>query len=276
MTFIVYYANISSQSECKGVCFVHSDITIITAIENIDYLKKVAGNIAQLPDYSMLASAKYFTDIIELCKELSPDILICDLSCSNGQMPSTIREICNRQNCSVKVIATASSKSGELYMSDSIASGAELFMGKLDNPDVLRSTLRIISNHSSSCNKKHYINELTEKVDILLHKLMLPVYFNGYRYLKSAIISMATRDSRLPDISCNLYQEIALEFNTNERHVERALHKAISHINKNNSKNYIIDTILGFNINASMFSFNTKELIALIADQLRLQNYVLD
>ena len=90
----------------------NKNLKIITAIEDVNYLKKVAGNISQINEASVIASSKYSTDIIDLCRVLSPDILICDLSAENGSMTTTIREICKEHKCSVKIIATASSKSG--------------------------------------------------------------------------------------------------------------------------------------------------------------------
>lgn len=253
-----------------------NNLKIITAIENIDYLKKVTETISQISNATMLAYSKNTNDIVELCAELSPDILICDLSSENGEMSSAIKKICKHTHRpTLHVIATASSKAGEAYISDSIKNGADLFMENLDNPDILRSTLRIISHHSdkSTSNDDEIEHILCIKTDEILHKLMLPVHCSGYYYLKSAITRTAMRNTKLPDISCRLYSKIAEEFETNPRHVERAICKAVKRITTMCQKEYILYTILEYSINPLNYELNAKELIALIADQLRL-NYI--
>ena len=113
-------------------------------------------------------------------------------------------------------------------------------------------------------------NELSQTVSRLFHELKLPVHFPGYHYLKSAIIMTVLRESKLPDISSRLYQKVAEEFGTNQRHVERAILKAVKHINTSSCKDYIIRTILNYDVDSDNYTLNAKELIALIADQLRL------
>jgi len=251
------------------------NLKIITAIENTDYLRKVAENISQLSNASMVAYSRNVNDIVELCEELSPDVLICDLSSKSGKISTAIKNIRkDPHQPTLHVIVTASSKEGEAYISDSIQNGADIFMDNLDNPDILRSTLRIISRRSnepkSQKDSEHF---LYFKTDEILHKLMLPVHCSGYYYLRNALIRTALRETKLPDVSCKLYDKIAEEFETNSRHVERAICKAVKHITSVCPKEYILYTILGYNVNASNYVLNAKELIALIADQLRL-NYI--
>lgn len=251
------------------------NIKIITAIENTDYLKKVVENISRMNNTSILAYTRSSTDIIDLCTALSPDVLICDVSGENGKMSTAIKKICkNQQHPPFQVIATAYSKEGEAYISDSIQNGADIFMENLDNPDILRSTLKIISRHTKELPDSEVLkHNLYLKTDEILHSLKLPVHYSAYYYLRSALIRTATRETKLPDVSCKLYAKIAEEFETTPRHVERAICKAVNHINSVCTKEYIFNTILGYSVNTSNYTLNAKELIALIADQLRL-NYV--
>ena len=251
------------------------NLKIITAIENTDYLKKVVDNISRMSNTSVLAYTRNSTDIIDLCSALSPDILICDVSGENGRMSTVIKKICNnQQHPPFHVIATAFSKEGEAYISDSIQNGADLFMENLDNPDILRSTLKIISRHTrGNLDSESLKFDLHLKTDEILHNLKLPVHYTGYYFFRSALILTATRETKLPDVSCKLYAKIAEEFETTPRQVERAICKAVNHINSVCQKEYIFRTILGYSVNTSNYTLNAKELIALIADQLRL-NYI--
>lgn len=254
---------------------LQNNLKIITAIENTDYLKKVIENISRMNDTSILAYTRNSTDIIDLCAALSPDVLICDVSGENGKMSTAIKKICeNQQHTSFHVIATASSKEGEVYISDSIQNGADIFMENLDNPDILRSTLKIIRRRKKESPDSEILRyDIHLKTDEILHNFKLPVHCAGYYYLRSALVRTATRETKLPDVSCKLYAKIAEEFETTPRHVERAICKAVNHINSVCTKEYIFSTVLGYSVNTSNYTLNAKELIALIADQLRL-NYV--
>ena len=123
-----------------------------------------------------------------------------------------------------------------------------------------------------------YTKELTEpelaaKIDELLYDLNLPSHFVGYYYLKSAILQTVLCKKKLPDISYGLFAKIAKDFNVDKRHVERAITKAVSYIESLSCRKGITQTILGYEIRTPNSPISAKELIALIADQLRIQYY---
>lgn len=159
-------------------------------------------------------------------------------------------------------------------MPQAIQNGAQLFMQNLDNPHVLYDTLHMVRNHDAGQNaNKPSKTELSRLISELFHKLKLPAHFTGYHYLKSAILHTTLRDAKLPDISSRLYLKIAEEFDTNMRHVERAIARAVTHMNNACGKEYILRTILGYEVDAANYTLNVKELIALVSDQLRIQYF---
>ena len=90
-------------------------------------------------------------------------------------------------------------------------------------------------------------------------------------YISLVIITLSK--SKLPDLSSRLYSKLAEEFDTNVRHIERAIARAVTHINNACGKEYILRTILGYDVDASNYTLCVKELIALISDQLRIQYF---
>lgn len=272
----VCYSSILQQQELEGWIELayQSAMKVIAAIGDDEYLEKIAHNIASFEDVSMVASSKYATDIVKLCEQLSPDILISDLSLEHGRMNHVIEKICGKSSNKIKVITTATSKEGEAYMPQAIQNGAQLFMQNLDNPHVLYDTLHMVRNHDAGQNaNKPSKTELSRLISELFHKLKLPAHFTGYHYLKSAILHTTLRDAKLPDISSRLYLKIAEEFDTNMRHVERAIARAVTHMNNACGKEYILRTILGYEVDASNYTLSVKELIALVSDQLRIQYF---
>ena len=245
---------------------------VIAAINDDEYLQKITNNIASFEDIRMIASSKHATDIMELCERLSPDILISDLSLEHGKMNNVIQKICANATNKVKVITTASSKEGEAYMSQSIQKGAQIFMQNLDNPRVLYDTLHMIQERETGTTiERPTKTELSRLLSELFHKLKLPAHFTRYHYLKSAVLITALSKNKLPDISPRLYLKIAEEYDTNQRHIERAIFRAVTHMNNACGKEHILRTILGYEVDASNYTLSAKELIALISDQLRIQ-----
>lgn len=242
---------------------------VIAAIDDDVYLQKITDNIASFENVNLIASSKYATDIITMCDQLSPDILISDLSLENGNMTHAIKSACGH---SITVIATASSKAGEAHISQSISCGAQFFTKNLDDPMILRNMLHIADKKQTK-EKRIPEGELLRSISELLHKLKLPAHFTGYHYMKSAILHTTLSPNRLPDISVRLYSKIAEEFETNARHIERAIIRAVAHINHSNSKEQILRTILGYDVDSSNYTLSAKELIALISDQLQIKYF---
>lgn len=159
-------------------------------------------------------------------------------------------------------------------MPQAIREGAQLFMQNLDNPRVLYDTLHMVrSREAEEAPERPSKTELSRILSELFHKLKLPAHFAGYHYLKSAVIHTTLSKSKLPDISSRLYAKLAEEFDTNVRHIERAIARAVTHVNNACGKEYILRTILGYDVDASNYTICVKELIALISDQLRIQYF---
>lgn len=115
--------------------------------------------------------------------------------------------------------------------------------------------------------------ELSAKIRELLYDLKLPSHFTGYNFLKRAIMKTVLCDNKLPDISSHLIAEVAYEFSVDKRHAERAITKAVAFINSECGNEYIMYTILGYEILSDKVYISVKELIALTADQLRIKYY---
>lgn len=250
-------------------------LKILIAIENTEYLKKITDNIACLTNFFIIASLSYTTETAAFCEKLSPDILIYDISNTDCPTSDVIHKIKqSRITHSVNVITTSSEKKNESQISASIKNGADIYMENLDDPEILKRALNIITKKRHSISSQNSNDFLLAKADEILHKLKLPVHFAGYHYLRAILYNIATRSTKLPEFSCKMYETVAKEYNINPRQVERAINKAIRHITAISSNEYILDVILGYKINSSNYTLNTKELIALIADQLRLNYYL--
>lgn len=113
--------------------------------------------------------------------------------------------------------------------------------------------------------------QLSRVIDELFYNLHIPAYYDGYYYLKSAITHIVLSDNKLPDISQRLTAQIAAEYGTDRRHVERSMAKAADRMNRALGGNNIIKAVTGYETDCEMPGLNVKELIALTADQLKIK-----
>lgn len=252
---------------------INNNINIVVAFKDKTYFNKVAENIALIDNASILASSENILNILPLCKNLLPDLLIFELSSeiNDKEELKAISKIHTLYNGKISILATSSSKNADMRISNALEGGADMYMSNLDNPDILRSALQIICTDKDSKLNQVNKDELSKIVSNLLFRLKLPVHFPGYYYLKSCIMTTIFRQSKLPDPTSVLYSKVANEYNVNPKQVSRAIYKAVCHINNSNDKKYIIKSILDYDIIEINYELNAKELVALIADQLRIR-----
>ncbi len=249
-------------------------LNIIISYTNKIYFNKIAKNLTTLDNVSLLASTENTSNILLLCNELHPDIIIFELSSdvNNAAKTSLINKLQYVYNGKISVIVTSSDKNVSENISNALENGAALYVSNLDNPDILQSTLQIILSDRFTKKQLHPSeNDLSKIISTLLFKLKLPTHFAGYHFLKSCILNTILRKTRLPESTSSMYMRIAEEYNVNSKQVSRAIYKAVCHINNANDKNFIIKTILDYDLDAAEYDLNAKELVTLIADQLRIR-----
>lgn len=252
---------------------INNNLNIVLAFKDNTYFNKIAKNIALMENVSILASSENTLNILLLCNNLLPDLLIFELSSETNDEDElkAISKIHSLHNGKISILATSSNKNADNRISTALEGGADMYMSNLDNPEILHSALQIISMDKISKLNRIDEAELSKIVSNLLFKLNLPAHYPGYHYFKSCIMNTILRQSKLPDSTSVLYSKVANEYNVSSKQVSRAIYKAVCHINNSNDKKYIIKSILNYDIAETNYELNAKELVALIADQLRIR-----
>lgn len=114
-------------------------------------------------------------------------------------------------------------------------------------------------------------NILESQIAGVLHEIGIPAHIMGYRYLKDAIaLSINDRES-VNAITKILYPEVASTNHTTSSRVERAIRHAIE-VAWARGNLEAIDRIFGYTVNPNSGRPTNSEFIALIADNLSIQN----
>ena len=111
--------------------------------------------------------------------------------------------------------------------------------------------------------------DLERDVTNMIHDIGVPAHIRGYQYLREAI-QMSVKDmDMLGSITKTLYPEIAKKYETTPSRVERAIRHAIE-VAWNRGRMETLDALFGYTINTGKGKPTNSELIALIADKIRL------
>ena len=120
--------------------------------------------------------------------------------------------------------------------------------------------------------------ENEKELDLVIGRLFVGLgispHIKGFNYLRSAII-MLIKEPRLIDaVTKELYPRIGKKYDTTASKVERAIRHAIE-VAWNRGKTSVFNDMLGVEAFTANEKTTNSEFMALIADRLMLQNYIL-
>lgn len=112
---------------------------------------------------------------------------------------------------------------------------------------------------------------LETQVTKIIHQIGVPAHIKGYQYLRTAIL-MAISDSEIINsVTKILYPSVAKQYSTTSSRVERAIRHAIE-VAWDRGDIDTLNSYFGYTIQNNRGKPTNSEFIAMIADNLRLQN----
>ena len=169
----------------------------------------------------------------------------------------------------------------ERITEDAFNRGANYYIMKPFNNEMLLNRIKTVRRPVRSCEKRNdelssqvpYIREgdLENRVTNLLHEIGIPAHIKGYHYLRDSII-MAVQDMDvLNAITKVLYPTVAKRYQTTSSRVERAIRHAIE-VAWSRGKMDTIEELFGYTVSNGKGKPTNSELVALIADKIRLDS----
>ena len=111
------------------------------------------------------------------------------------------------------------------------------------------------------------------QVTKIIHQIGVPAHIKGYQYLRTAIIMTIDDNEVINSVTKVLYPTVAKKYQTTSSRVERAIRHAIE-VAWDRGDLDVLNSIFGYTVQNTRGKPTNSEFIALIADNLRLQNKI--
>ena len=113
--------------------------------------------------------------------------------------------------------------------------------------------------------------DMETQVTKVIHQIGVPAHIKGYQYLRSAILMTIDNCDIINAVTKILYPTVAKQYDTTSSRVERAIRHAIE-VAWDRGDVDTLNSYFGYTIQNSRGKPTNSEFIAMIADNLRLQN----
>ena len=113
--------------------------------------------------------------------------------------------------------------------------------------------------------------DLESQVTKVIHQIGVPAHIKGYQYLRTAILMVMADSDVINSVTKILYPAVAKQYATTASRVERAIRHAIE-VAWDRGDLDTLNSYFGYTIQMSRGKPTNSEFIAMIADNLRLQN----
>lgn len=223
-------------------------------------------------------------ELIELIKEVEPDVVLLDLimpKLDGLGVLEKIRRMSGIKKAPAFIIITAVGQ--EMVTESAFEFGAMYYILKPFDRDVILSRVQrfkqgakaklIDSNkgnlYENTISQMEY--NLESDVTNIIHEIGVPAHIKGYQYLRDAIMMSIDDTEMLNSITKLLYPTIAKQHKTTPSRVERAIRHAIE-VAWSRGKVDTIDELFGYTVNNGKGKPTNSEFVALIADKIRLEH----
>ena len=246
-----------------------SKLKLIIADEDKKTLDEMRENFTD-DNYEIVATTSSGTELIDLIKTQSPDIVIMDIVLQNCDGFKVMEEV---KNIDVKIVIQ-SSLSMDGFINKAISLGAKYYCIKPFDKQTLKDRIQDIvspkqSQLGSIFNGKTN-NQLEEKITNIFITVGIPAHIKGYQFLREAIKLAIANPEIINSITKKLYPTIAEKYATSASKVERAIRHAIE-VAWNRGKIENINNLFGIKVYSSNEKPTNGEFIALVADKMLIE-----
>ncbi len=243
-------------------------ITLVLADEDQNNLDEMNKNFTS-DNYEILATTSDGEQLIDLIKNLKPDVVIMDIvlkKCDGFKVLESVKD--EKTN-----IIIQSSLSIDGFINKAISLGAKYYCIKPFDIATLKDRINDIISVKPQANvffNAKTPNQLEEKITNIFITVGIPAHIKGYQFLREAIKLAIAEPEIINSITKKLYPTIALKYDTSASKVERAIRHAIE-VAWNRGKIENINNLFGIKVYSSNEKPTNGEFIALVADKMLIE-----
>ena len=250
-------------------------IKILIADENAEFRRSCRSSLAGL-GYTSVEEAVNGEDALMKIDRLHPDIVLMDVWLSKLDCTQVIRgagalHLAPDLPPSFIVLSVVNNLN---MFAEATEAGAEYCMlrpidyAKLSERIQRICAGRTLPQHASS---EGGLPDMETQVTKVIHQIGVPAHIKGYQYLRTAIMMTIDNSDVINSVTKILYPSVAKKYATTSSRVERAIRHAIE-VAWDRGDLDTLNSYFGYTVQNSRGKPTNSEFIAMIADNLRLQN----
>lgn len=224
------------------------------------------------PDFEIVGETGNGEEAVELCRRLSPDLLVMDLMLTQMDGLDVLDALAGAEKPAVLVLsALVRGSTAEA----ALAKGASYCQMKPCKLSSVVDRVRLLcgaakAEEDPAERSARARQNLESSVTAIIHEIGVPAHIKGYQYLRYAIIMTVENMEVINAVTKILYPEVAKHFNTTASRVERAIRHAIE-VAWDRGDLETLQKYFGYTVSNAKGKPTNSEFIAMIADRLQLQ-----
>lgn len=246
--------------------------TVFILQDNKESCEEIEKLFSESEEFTVVGASTDGISAIAAVAEKRPDFLLTEIVVSGYDGLSVIDKVKNMGG-DIKVVVL-SALCREEIISRAVAAGADYFMAKPVNAEILIERMKEVCSGGDAMKKNRGENlhrvSLEEKVSKIFINVGIPPHIKGYSFLREGVMMAVENPSVINNITKQLYPMIGERYQTTPSKVERAIRHAIE-VAWNRGRIENINNILGVRAYVGADKPTNGEFIALIADKMLLE-----
>ncbi|MCL2563810.1 MAG: sporulation transcription factor Spo0A [Oscillospiraceae bacterium] len=246
---------------------METKIKVLIADSSNDYRKLVANRFRDEPDMELVGSTTDGAEALRMAQEVRPDVIVLDVLLETLDGLDVLHRI-GEMNLNVPCIVVSAFYKDSM-ISEALRLGASYFLRKPFGVQTLTEKIRHVTKRTDTAFPSE-VGHLEFEVSNILRELGTPAQMKGYRFLRHGIVLTVLEVEFLYAVTGKLYPNIAEKFGASNAQVERCIRNVIA-ATWNDADPQILQKFFGYTISSRKRKPTNSEFIAMIADQLSLQ-----
>ncbi|MBE6636767.1 MAG: sporulation transcription factor Spo0A [Ruminococcaceae bacterium] len=254
---------------------MEQNIKILIADENSDFRRNCRSSLASL-GYQRIEEAANGEEALYKIDRFHPDIVLSDIWLSKLDCTQVIRgaQMLNLSPDGVPAFLVYSTVNNPNMFAEAMESGAEYCMLRPIDFKQLDERIRRVYAARHGARRTGgavHTHDIETQVTKVIHQIGVPAHIKGYQYLRTAIMMTIEDSDIINSVTKILYPSVAKRYATTSSRVERAIRHAIE-VAWDRGDIETLNSYFGYTIQNNRGKPTNSEFIAMIADNLRLQN----
>ena len=214
---------------------------VILADRDGFYLQRLKRCLERKGEMQVLGMTDSGPALLEMAKEMRPDVILLDILLGERD-GFWVLESLKKDGIDCICIMISAIDSDKLVR-QAISLGADYYMAKPIQGELLLERIHQLLEHDTGCNRKEadpeepvetVFRDLEGEISVLLSRMGISASIKGYHFIRKAVLMAAEDQEVLVGITKGLYPDIAKAYKTTASKVERAIRHAIESAWKKN------------------------------------------